>query len=93
MTMGKMASKNVLSKQKLVSPNLESMSPTRQLKKNKVEKRIKNHSSSHKYLTIFKYLMLSTTIIFSFGGLGFGLALRYGYNLDISYSQNVTENN
>ncbi len=93
MTMGKMANKNVLSNQQLVSPNLELVSPTRQLNRNKVEKRIKNNSSSPTSLTIFKYLILSTAIIFSFGGLGFGLALRYGDNYDISRFQNITDNN
>ncbi len=41
---------------------------------------------------VFKYLILTTTIIFSFGGFGFGLILRCGS--DITFSQsNLNTNN
>ncbi|WP_330203759.1 hypothetical protein [Cyanobacterium sp. Dongsha4] len=88
MTIGKIANKIAISShQKSVSPNLELINTTQKSIKNKAVKKSNNHSQPQKYLTIFKYLILSTTIIFSFGGLGFGLALRYGHSWEISHSQ------
>lgn len=92
MTMLKIANKNVLSNQKLVSPNLEVVSADIKLQREKAKKTTKKASSSRTSLTIFKYLILSTSIIFAFGGLGFGLALRYGSNLEISQSKSVIQN-
>lgn len=87
MTIGKITNKIAISsRQKSVSPNLELINNARKSNKNKVEKKNNNYSQSQKYLTIFKYLILSTTIIFSFGGLGFGLALRYGHSWKVSHS-------
>lgn len=93
MTMAKMTEKNVLSNQKLASPNLEVVSVPCKLQRENRQKIRKNNSSSQTSLTIFKYLILSTTVIFTFGGLGFGLALRYGYNLQVSQSKNAIQNN
>ncbi len=38
---------------------------------------------------IFKYLIFTTIVIFTFGGLGFGLALRYGNNIQASSTSNI----
>lgn len=62
----------IKSKQQNYSPNLESAdSFISQTKKIFIRK--KNHT-----LANFWRLMIVTSIIFCFGGLGFGMALRYG---------------
>lgn len=93
MTTGNLANKNIASKEKLISPNLELEFTNQTLNRKQPEKITKNQSSSQKYLRIFKYLILSTTIIFAFGGFGFGMALRYGQNLTMYNSNNIHQNN
>lgn len=48
-----------------------------------------NHNSQKKRnsFAVFKYLIVTTSIIFTFGGIGFGLAWRCGQDLQLSQSQ------
>ena len=50
-------------------------------KKAEIEKKSATHSS----FRVFKYLIVTTVIIFAFGGFGFGMALRFNQS-----SANVT---
>lgn len=92
--MGK--SSSVISQVNIPSPNLE-LPSTVSIKKSSIshEKLNRDISKTKKtdYLKIFKNLIVVTSIIFSFGGLGFGLTLRYATNLDISQSNNLPINN
>lgn len=92
-----MGKKNsLISQSQIKSPNLElsSIQDIKKLlvinKKNVNDFDKKQHIIS---LNIFKKLIIITSIIFSFGGLGFGLALRYGQNFDIYQSKNSPINN
>ncbi|MBL1211005.1 hypothetical protein [Geminocystis sp. GBBB08] len=86
----------VVSPSTINSPNLELSSSKKTVnpamkKKIVSKKRDINNTPKQKEknsLSIFKKLIILTTIIFSFGGLGFGLALRFGQNLDIYQSTN-----
>lgn len=92
-----MSKKNsLMSQSKIESPNLE-LSSIQDIKKiliinknnvNNIDKKQDINS-----LNIFKKLIIITSIIFSFGGLGFGLALRYGQNFDIYQSKNSPVDN
>jgi hypothetical protein len=44
-------------------------------------------------LSILKQLIIITSIMFSFGGLGFGFALRFGQHFDVYESKNLPINN
>jgi Trk-type K+ transport system membrane component len=48
-----------------------------------------NHNSQTQKnsFAVFKYLIVTTSIVFTFGGIGFGLAWRCGQDLQLSQSQ------
>lgn len=94
--MGKIST--VISKSVVQSPNLELSSSVvqnntnPQTKKAKKVKKVINQSSQTKSLTVFKKLIILTTFIFSFGGLGFGFGLRYSNLFQTYQSHNVPLN-
>jgi len=81
---------------KINSPNLE-LSSSQMIKNVSIKKKINMddipEKQKQKSLTIFKQLIIITSIVFSFGGFGFGFALRYGHHLEISQSNNSPLNN
>lgn len=89
-------SSSVISQSNLQSPNLELPSnefiKKSSISKQKVDNEITNKKEKN-YFNIFKKLIIVTSIIFSFGGLGFGLGLRYGVNVDIYQSKSFPVNN
>lgn len=92
--MGKTSS--VMSQSKIKSPNLE-LSSTEGTKSSLITtKKVVNNINKKQEvnsLNIFKKLIIITSVIFSFGGLGFGLALRYGQNFYIYQSKNFPVDN
>ncbi|BAQ59751.1 hypothetical protein GM3708_156 [Geminocystis sp. NIES-3708] len=89
-------SSSIISQSNLQSPNLE-LPSTELIKKSPIaKKKVDNDITNKKeinYFNIFKNLIIVTSIIFSFGGLGFGLGLRYGINVDIYQSKIFPANN
>lgn len=68
------------SQRKNYSPNLESdnLVATKSGKVNKILVKTKISRKKNRALAYFWRFMLITSMVFSFGGLGFGIALRYG---------------
>lgn len=92
--MGKIST--VISESKIESPNLELSSNEVVKNVSKTKKKVINNilkKPEINSINIFKKLIIITSLIFSFGGLGFGLALRYGQYFDIYESQNLPVNN
>jgi len=71
------------------SPNLEILPFKVENKITTSKTKQEKKSSQEKSLSIFKQLIVITAVTFSFGGLGFGLALRYSNVLN---TQNVPLN-
>lgn len=78
------------SKSVTMTSNLEIPQDKKVVKKKNNQFFQNKHIEQKKSFAIFKYLILTTTIIFTFGGLGFGLALRYAQDLQLSqFSVNI----
>ena len=58
----------------------------KQIRQNTVNKNAHSQKNQNSF-AVFKYLIIITSIIFSFGGLGFGLAWRYGQDVQLSQSE------
>jgi hypothetical protein len=71
----------IISQGKNYSPNLELDNSVKTKSKSKKVQRIpvkrQNFSQKQPNLTNFWCFILTTSLVFSFGGLGFGIALRY----------------
>jgi hypothetical protein len=52
----------------------------------KVKSNVYSYRSNNSF-AVFKYLIVTTSIVFTFGGLGFGLAWRYGHDLQLFQSK------
>lgn len=75
-------------KPKNYSPNLESPDSINK-QKSKLQKVIIKHTINQKpdtNLASFWRLIIITSVVFCFGGLGFGMALRYGQNWQMTDS-------
>lgn len=75
-------------KSKNYSPNLESPDSINK-QKNQIPKVIIRHKTNQKSdtnLANFWRLIIITSVVFCFGGLGFGMALRYGQNWQMTNS-------
>lgn len=90
MAMGKIST--VVSTSTVKSPNLELSTSVAETKAIPQKKKVSNNTHHHKSLTIFKQLIVITTVVFSFGGLGFGFGLRYSNLMEIHQSQNLPLN-
>lgn len=90
MAMGKIST--VVSTSKVKSPNLELPTSAVETKIIPQKKKVINNRQHSKSITIFKQLIIVTTVVFSFGGLGFGFGLRYSNLMDTHQSKNVPLN-
>ncbi|BAQ63838.1 hypothetical protein GM3709_603 [Geminocystis sp. NIES-3709] len=53
------------------------------------KRKVSDQFPKEKSIKVFKRLIIITTVVFSFGGLGFGFALRYSNIFQIHQSNNV----
>lgn len=88
--MGKIST--VVSTSTVKSPNLELSTSVVETKTIPLRKKVINKTQHSKSITIFKQLIVITTVVFSFGGLGFGFGLRYNNLMDIHQSKNLPLN-
>lgn len=88
--MGKIST--VVSTSTVKSPNLELSTSLIETKAIPRRKKVINQTRHGKSVTIFKQLIVITTVVFSFGGLGFGFGLRYSSLMDIHQSKNLPLN-
>ncbi|MGI0481673.1 hypothetical protein ACN4EE_12880 [Geminocystis sp. CENA526] len=74
------------------SPNLELSTSMVENKTSPQKKQAPPQTQHRKSITVFKQLIIITTVVFSFGGLGFGVGLRFSNLMDIHKSQNTPLN-
>lgn len=90
MAMGKIST--VVSTSTVKSPNLELSTSVAETKAIPQKKKVPNNTQHSKSISIFKQLIIITTVVFSFGGLGFGFGLRYSNLMEIHQSNNLPLN-